>query len=193
MSFSCLLNERQQKPFNLKGDADGYFDFELPVSKDKVKFRFLTYGDLKRLDMLDKEEQLGIKKRRINEIVNELKEYVDADEKCERTLKRSLTTGIENFNKYTESIEEDERAYSHMITNKLILSIASINGVDNRDYINEYVTYMNVRDSSALRKYITENEPGLDFNVEVERPESLGGGSVRMFLTLDQFIFLNII
>lgn len=186
------LTEIHPKPFNLKGDADGYFDFELPVSKDKVKFRFLTYGDLKRLDMLDKEEQLGIKKRRINEIVNELKEYVDADEKCERTLKRSLTTGIENFNKYTESIEEDERAYSHMITNKLILSIASINGVDNRDYINEYVTYMNVRDSSALRKYITENEPGLDFNVEVERPESLGGGSVRMFLTLDQFIFLNI-
>ena len=51
------LTEIHPKPFNLKGDADGYFDFELPVSKDKVKFRFLTYGDLKRLDMLDKEEQ----------------------------------------------------------------------------------------------------------------------------------------
>ena len=52
--------------------------------------------------------------------------------------------------------------------------------------------YMNVRDSSALRRYITDNEPGIDFNVTVEKPASLGGGSLTMFLTLDQFIFLNI-
>lgn len=186
------LTQIHPKQFKLKGDANGYFDFELPVSKDKIKFRFLTYGDLKRLGQMEKEEQAGIKKRRLSEIVEELKEFVDTDEKCERSLKRSLTTGIDNFEKYVDSIEEDEKAYSHIITNKLILSIVSVNGVDNRDYINEYVTYMNVRDSSALRKYITENEPGLDFNVEVERPESLGGGSIRMFLTLDQFIFLNI-
>ena len=51
---------------------------------------------------------------------------------------------------------------------------------------------MNVRDSSALRRYITDNEPGIDFNVTVEKPASLGGGSLTMFLTLDQFIFLNI-
>ena len=186
------LTTIQPKPFKLKGDANGYFDFELPVSKDKIKFRFLTYGDLKRLEQLDKEEQIGIKKRRLNEIVNELKEFVDSDEECEKTLKRNLTNSISNFEKYIDSIEDDEKSYSHMITNKLILSIASINGVDNREFINEYVAYMNVKDSSALRRYITENEPGLDFNVEVERPESLGGGSVRMFLTLDQFIFLNI-
>ena len=186
------LTEIHPKPFKLKGDANGYFDFELPVSHDKIKFRFLTYGDLKKLDRLEKEEQTGIKKRRIKEIVDELKEYVNADEDCERMLRKSLNTGIDNFTKYIESIEEDEKAYSHIITNKLILSIVSVNGIDNREYINQYVFYMNVRDSSALRKYITENEPGLDFNVEVERPESLGGGSVRMFLTLDQFIFLNI-
>ena len=186
------LTEIHPKPFKLKGDSNGYFDFELPVSHDKIKFRFLTYGDLKKLERLEKEEQVGIKKRRIKEIVDELKEYVNADEDCERMLRKSLNTGIDNFNKYIDSIEEDDKAYSHMITNKLILSIASINGIDNRDYISQYVSYMNVRDSSALRKYITENEPGLDFNIEVERPESLGGGSVRMFLTLDQFIFLNI-
>lgn len=186
------LTEIHPKPFKLKGDANGYFDFELPVSHDKIKFRFLTYGDLKKLEQLEKDEQVGIKKRRMKEIVDELREYVNSDEDCERMLRKSLNTGIDNFNKYIDSIEEDDKAYSHMITNKLILSIASINGVDNRDYINQYVSYMNVRDSSALRKYITENEPGLDFNIEVERPESLGGGSVRMFLTLDQFIFLNI-
>ena len=52
--------------------------------------------------------------------------------------------------------------------------------------------YKNVRDSSALRKYIVDNEPGVDFNIEVERPESLGGGSVNMFLSIDQYIFLTL-
>ena len=51
---------------------------------------------------------------------------------------------------------------------------------------------MNVQDSSALRNYISENEPGLDFNIEIEKPKSLGGGSMPMFLSLDQYLFLNI-
>jgi hypothetical protein len=51
---------------------------------------------------------------------------------------------------------------------------------------------MNVRDSTALRKYINENEPGVDYSITVERPESLGGGSFKTFLQLDQFLFLNI-
>ena len=51
---------------------------------------------------------------------------------------------------------------------------------------------MPVKDSLALRKYITENEPGMDFNIEVEKPESLGGGSQKLFLQFDQFMFLNI-
>ena len=51
---------------------------------------------------------------------------------------------------------------------------------------------MTVRDSSALRKYMQQNEPGIDYNIEVERPASLGGGSIKTFLQLDQFLFLNI-
>ena len=51
---------------------------------------------------------------------------------------------------------------------------------------------MSVQDSSALRKYISDNEPGLDFNLTVEKPASLGGGSMPMFLSLDQYLFLNI-
>ena len=51
---------------------------------------------------------------------------------------------------------------------------------------------MNVKDSSALRKYINENEPGIDYNITIEKPESLGGGSMSVFLQLDQYIFLNV-
>ena len=51
---------------------------------------------------------------------------------------------------------------------------------------------MNVRDSSALRKYMAANEPGIDYNIQIQKPESLGGGSMEVFLQLDQYIFLNI-
>jgi hypothetical protein len=51
---------------------------------------------------------------------------------------------------------------------------------------------MRVKDSSALRKYMTANEPGMDYNITIERPADLGGGSFTTFLQLDQFLFLNL-
>ena len=41
-------------------------------------------------------------------------------------------------------------------------------------------------------KYINDNKPGIDFEIEVERPESLGGGSFSTFLNWDDSVFLNI-
>ena len=68
----------------------------------------------------------------------------------------------------------------------------SVDGITDKKYINDFIRRMNVRDSSALRKYMTQNEPGVDYNIEIERPASLGGGSMKTFLQLDQFLFLNI-
>ena len=82
--------------------------------------------------------------------------------------------------------------YTHTLTNRLELSIVSINGNEDREYISNYVNNMNVRDALAIRRYISENEPGLDYSVTVERPESLGGGSMPVFLSLDEYIFLNL-
>lgn len=187
------LTTIKPKEFKLVGDEDGYFDFKLPFSGDVVKFRFLSYKNLKALDKLEASQSLSIKKNKLNTIKDDLSEIVDNDKDCERSLKMKLTESIKNIDKYIETIDtESDRSFTQAITNKLIMSIISVNNITDRKYINDYVMYMNVKDSSALRRYITENEPGLDFNVDVERPESLGGGSVKMFLTLDQFIFLNI-
>ena len=104
-----------------------------------------------------------------------------------------LNDAIKSIGEYSDNMSVDsDILFNHSVTNKLTESIVSVNGVTDRKYISEYVMYMNVRDSSALRRYITDNEPGIDFNVTVEKPASLGGGSLTMFLTLDQFIFLNI-
>lgn len=187
------LTQLKAKKFTLKGDANGYFNFELPFSKDKIKFKFLSYKDIKKLEKMEENENVKLKKGKINEICDQLREYLMNDEDVERQLKMKLNEAVKTISEYSNSISvDDDILFSHSVTNKLAESIVSINGVTDRKYINEYVMYMNVRDSSALRRYITDNEPGIDFNVTVEKPASLGGGSLTMFLTLDQFIFLNI-
>ena len=68
----------------------------------------------------------------------------------------------------------------------------SINGETDRKYIANYVRNMSARDALMLRRYIMENEPGVDFEIEVPKPESLGGGSFKTFLEWEDTIFLNI-
>ena len=193
--FETVVDLTQLKPkkFTLKGDANGYFNFELPFSKDKIKFKFLSYKDLKKLEKMEENENVKLKKAKVDEICDQLREYMSNDDDIDRPLKLKLNEAIKTISEYSNSIPVDsDILFSHSVTNKLTESIVSVNGVTDRKYISEYVMYMNVRDSSALRRYITDNEPGIDFNVTVEKPASLGGGSLTMFLTLDQFIFLNI-
>ena len=82
--------------------------------------------------------------------------------------------------------------FNRMITNRLELSIVSVNGETDRKYISKYVKNMNAKDSLMLRRYILENEPGVNFEIEIERPVSLGGGSFKTFLEWDDSVFLNI-
>jgi hypothetical protein len=74
----------------------------------------------------------------------------------------------------------------------LELSIVSVNGNGDKKFISQYVRNMGAKDSLMLRRYILENEPGIDFSITVERPLSLGGGSFDTFLEWDDSIFLNI-
>jgi len=78
------------------------------------------------------------------------------------------------------------------MTNNMLLHIVSINGNSDREFIKKYVSTMPARDALMLRRYIADNKPGIDFNIEVKRPESLGGGSFKTFLNWDDSIFLNI-
>ena len=69
--------------------------------------------------------------------------------------------------------------------------IVAVNGNYDREYIRKYVNAMPAGDAMALRNYIAENKPGIDFNIEIERPESLGGGSFKTFLNWDDTVLLN--
>ena len=187
------LTQIKHKPFTLTGDENGYFDFTLPVSKHKIKFRFLTHGDIKQINEIEREEQVNIKKERLLRIVEELGKFIENDDILNRDEKMHLFEAKRNITKWAEKIEtSNDMGYTHSLTNTLELSIVSVNNNADRDYISQYVENMNVRDALSLRRYISQNEPGLDFAVTVERPESLGGGSMPIFLSLDEHIFLNI-
>lgn len=187
------LTQIKHKPFILEGDENGHFDFTLPVTKHEIKFRFLTHGDIKQIEEIETMEMVNVKKDRLTSIAEEINTYLDNEDSLTKEEKTKLYEAKRSIIKWAEKLDADnDLGYTHKLTNRLELAIVSIDGETDREYIAEFVQNMNVRDALALRRYISENEPGLDYAVTVERPESLGGGSMPVFLSLDEYVFLNI-
>lgn len=190
---SVDLSKLKYKPFNLKGDERGWFDYTLPVCKKNIKFRFLTHNDILKLKRLEVIENNRLRKDELREIVSRLDEYVENDEAILNDDRVKYRKAIRDIENWEESLNEDDsQLYSHAVTNRMYLEIMAVEGQTDRTFISDFVRNMNVRDSASFRKYVSDNEPGIDFNIEVQRPESLGGGSFTVFLQLDQYIFLNI-
>lgn len=195
LEFDAVVNlsEINFKKFTLTGDTNGWFDFQLPYSKKKVKFRFLTHQDNLDLKAMDELESNRLKKDSLMSMVSKLDDFVENDKDMERTLKLKVREGIRNIETWADGIDEEGgKEFTSSVTNKLEMEIMSVDDITDRGYIHKFVRQMNVKDSSALRRYINDNEPGLDYRFTIEKPESLGGGSMDVFLQLDQFIFLNL-
>lgn len=189
------LSKIEYKDFDLKGDENGWFKYTLPISKDEIKFSFLTYKQIKMLNKMEEDENISIKREELKAVSDKIMRFKreDLSNTINKQFGRRIDEAIKTLDEWYDMIEVDNIArISHSLTNRLIMTIKEINGITDKNFISEYVTKMNIRDSAALRKYITENEPGLNFEIEVERPKSLGGGSMKTFLNFDQFIFLNI-
>ena len=138
-------------------------------------------------------EENKTKKDVIKNYVDTLDVYIESDNEISKDEKIKIRQAIRTIENWGESIDEENTLkFNHTLTNRLNMLIMSVDGITDKKYIYDFIKKMSVRDSSALRKYIQENEPGVDYNIEIERPESLGGGSFKTFLQLDQFLFLNI-
>ena len=172
-----------------KADADPACGGMNPSRQSVVSARRQKFGHGVKHD---EEESMALRKFRIQEINKNLNELVESDESG-KAMKKRLFECLRTLEEWEESLEDDDdMPFTNAITNRMELSVMSVNGVTDRTYIANYVRNMRVKDSSALRRYIAENEPGLDYNIEIERPASLGGGSTTVFLSLDQYVFLNI-
>jgi hypothetical protein len=186
------LSDIKFKEFNLKSDDNGWFSYVLPVSKDEVKFKFLSHEENEALKTINTSESKVGMKERLKLISNEIRTYLDNDTELVKDSKAKLYEACRNVEDWYENIDDDEVVYARSLTNRMLMQVMSINGNTRRDYIENYINNMNVRDSLELRRYITKNEPGLDFELEIQKPESLGGGSQKVFLPFNELIFLYV-
>jgi len=51
------LNELKTKKLNIEPDAEGLFDFVLPLSKSVIKYKLLNVGELEEIDMINEEDK----------------------------------------------------------------------------------------------------------------------------------------
>lgn len=188
------LSEINYKPFNLKGDDNGHFTFTMPQTGDIIKFRYLTQEDTKRLQKMKESDSKKIGVVRLRQYTSDMIDLIEDNDLISKDAKlkiKSATSSVlDEINKNYDS--NNDFSFSHELTDKLIMQTVSINNIRDYDYIKNYILNMNVRDAKAYRTYMRDNEPGVDYNITVERPLSLGGGSIKSFLQLDQFIFVTV-
>ena len=185
------LSKIKFKEFNLVGDENGYFDYQLPVSKDLIKFRFLTHGDYVNLAKIDEVEINSVRKGEIVKYNAKLRYYLEEDRDLEDGMRNDIKNAVNILEKWADKLDDDSTQFSHRASNELEMQIVSVNGNTDRKFIHDYVKNMKIKDSMSIRRYISKNTPGVDYNLDIEKPESLGGGSMQVFLQFDQYIFLS--
>lgn len=185
------LSQFDYYDFDIDGDEDGLFDFNAS-NGDVLKYKFFTTSDetelrqkissqitdnnkfdiLKNIgyisDALDRMEISDDERDMLTEDIDEIKEIVGAD-----------------------LPEEFDEVYPNTVTEQMIMHTVSINGNKDREYIKNYIENMRTKDSMEYRKTFIDNRPGVDFNFNVNIPESDGGGSFATFLRVDDTIFIN--
>ena len=187
------LTTLKPKDFKLIGDENGWFEYETPLKKDKIKFRYLTRKQEKQLQKITELENNGTKAYMLDNERESLAGAIAMDKILSDVEKKSMKAAIGIMEKWSKKLKEINKSlFNRIVTNSLQLQVMAVNGNTDREFIKNYVNSMPARDSLMLRRYINENRPGINFDIEVERPESLGGGSFSTFLNWDDSVFLNI-
>lgn len=91
------------------------------------------------------------------------KDELDINVEVERRKKAKLTSDVDN-----------------LVTNRLVYSIVSVDGITDRNKISSFIRNMPARDSQALRKYMDENEPGIEMKSWMECPHCLESSEVNL-------------
>jgi hypothetical protein len=187
------LTTLKPKDFKLVGDENGWFEFETPVKKDKIKFRYLTRRQEKQLKRLNEIESYGTKAYILDTEKDTIAGLMLNDKLISESEKKSIKATLSIFDKWSAKLKEvNDSKFNKFVTNSLLLQIMSVNGNTDREFITKYVRNMVAFDAMKLRNYIGKNSPGINFDIEVQRPESLGGGSFKTFLNWDDSVFLNL-
>ena len=187
------LTTLKPREFKLVADENGWFEYITPIKKDTIKFRYLTRKQEKQLKKVTELESIGTKAFMLDDEKETLLAALVGDECLNENDKKVIKNATSVIEKWSERLKAvNNSKYTRVMTNAMQLQIVAVNGNTDREFIRKYINMMPARDSLMLRKYINDNRPGIDFNIEVQRPESLGGGSFKTFLNWDDSVFLNI-
>lgn len=187
------LTKLKPRDFKLIGDENGHFEYTTPILKDKIKFRYLTRKQERQLRQVTELEGYGTKAMMLDRESESLKAALMNDKYVNDNDKKVIRAAISAMEKWSKKLKDvNNSEFTKIMTNNMQLQIVAVNGNYDREYIRKYINQMPARDSLMLRKYINDNRPGINFDIEVERPESLGGGSFKTFLNWDDSVFLNI-
>lgn len=191
MKATADLSKLNYKPFSLKGDENGHFTFVLPRTKAEIKFKFLTKKEEKLLQKLNKKENNGIASIELRDAVEKVKKVIKSDTTLSSADKNAIIDANNKLEKWSNSLnaQNNGTSYTKSVTNTMEMQIVSVNGMTDRKYIHDFVNNMPASDSLAFRRYVYDNQPGVDFEIKVEKPESLGGGSFSCFLEWDDYVF----
>lgn len=179
--------------FNLKGDENGWFDYKTS-NGDLIKFKVLSSGEED--ELMKNNTAMGdiILRKSVVDYMNKSMEVVDDIDSSDKNdiieALKLVKNWCLNINVNPDEIETN--TYSTYITDRMVAQTMSINGNTDREYIKNYVENMRANDAIEYRKYITTNRPGVDLNITVPIPESMGGGSFDTFLSIGETIFINI-
>lgn len=189
--LSIPLSQFKYLDFNLKGDDDGLFDYTT-TDGNKIKFKYLNndenegikraiaeqFGNIDRIESLKILGDLSATLKRLDFSGDE-REMIDED------IKELTKFAGKDVNMEVDDI------YPESITKQMCLQTVSVNGNEDREYIEKFINNMRSGEALAYRTYFLSNKPGVDFNFTVEIPESDGGGSFATFLRIDDTIFIN--
>lgn len=180
--------------FNLKGDENGWFEYKVPSNGDVIKFKVLTYGDEAELFKNNNLIEDIIARKSVIDNMDKSIEFID---NIDNKDKDEIIEAIELVKKWCLDVdinvnEHQEKIHSTYLTDRMLAQTMSVNGNNDREYIKNYIENMRANDAMAYRKYVNEHIPGVDLNITVPIPESMGGGSFDTFLSIGETIFINV-
>lgn len=190
-NVTIKLSQFGYNDFDLESDENGLFTYTTS-NEDEIKFKFFTNEDEQELKNIITSQVTDANKidvlRNLNSITEALNRIEFSNEE-----KSMLTEDIDEIKDIvgTDIPEVDEDVYPSTITEQMIMHTVSVNGNSDREFIKNYVENMRAKESLSYRNYFIDNKPGVDFNFDVNIPESDGGGSFVSFLRIDDTIFIN--
>lgn len=191
--INVKLDTFKYYPFNLKGDENGYFDYTTE-NGDLFKFKYLNVKE-------EDEARDEIIARSTNfEKFSALKHMGDlqrsiANMELEQADKQELDACIADMKDILNADDlkiETEDMFSFSVTNQMVKYTMSINGNDDKEYIRNFIENMRAKDAFAYRTFVNDNTPGVNMKINVNVPQSDGGGSFDTFLKVDDYVFGNI-